>query len=472
MGEGLLHPSRLNNLFFFALVCPRVWTLFILRALIPGNPISVGVFYGAEALAAMAVALILIARKIPRNRIVKTPRIVALGMLVAPLLIALAPQASTIGLYIGAALGGFTMVWCYMQCVTVYSSLPTKQMITYILLSFSIGSIARFPLELIPLQISLLLVAPLPLLCLYMCREARGLVDDVDTATPILALTKEERVSMFAYVTILFLFGCTLGAFYSDIKVNHDNISIISIGALFKTVIPLVILLLLYNGRNIGMNYVCQIGLIVILTLLILVTACSTMNSSYLVSMASDYSRHTLSILLFVALAILSKKVASHPMAAFGLGWSVLCLSKLVGMVFANTPGGNDTFRSYAPYCIYSLVIATLLLMLHVAKHGEDIRLFAADSPAPTATNPAITKEHSNWLSTTYGLTNREQEVVELICRGRSKSYIAERLLISENTVRGYASNAYRKLGIHNRQELIDLVEGHRSNPKKCSKPL
>ena len=57
------------------------------------------------------------------------------------------------------------------------------------------------------------------------------------------------------------------------------------------------------------------------------------------------------------------------------------------------------------------------------------------------------------------GLTAREREVLELLMRGRTGSYIAETLVISENTARGHVRRLYTKLGVHSRQELIDLVE-------------
>lgn len=58
-----------------------------------------------------------------------------------------------------------------------------------------------------------------------------------------------------------------------------------------------------------------------------------------------------------------------------------------------------------------------------------------------------------------FDLTNRELEVVSLIARGRSKAYIAEELFISENTVKNHARNAYGKMDIHSKQELLDLLE-------------
>ncbi len=61
-------------------------------------------------------------------------------------------------------------------------------------------------------------------------------------------------------------------------------------------------------------------------------------------------------------------------------------------------------------------------------------------------------------LQARYGLSMRETEVMELIARGNSMASIAERLVISENTVRTHAKHIYTKLDIHKRQELLDML--------------
>lgn len=65
-------------------------------------------------------------------------------------------------------------------------------------------------------------------------------------------------------------------------------------------------------------------------------------------------------------------------------------------------------------------------------------------------------------LAKAHRLTAREAEVGCLLARGRSASYIADELGISLHTVRGYIKDVYAKLGIHARQELIDLYTGPR----------
>ena len=61
-------------------------------------------------------------------------------------------------------------------------------------------------------------------------------------------------------------------------------------------------------------------------------------------------------------------------------------------------------------------------------------------------------------LQQSHGLSLRETEVMELIARGNSMAAIAERLVISENTVRTHAKHIYTKLDIHKRQELLDML--------------
>lgn len=41
---------------------------------------------------------------------------------------------------------------------------------------------------------------------------------------------------------------------------------------------------------------------------------------------------------------------------------------------------------------------------------------------------------------------------------GRSARYLADQAMISEHTVKTYLRRAYAKLGVHSRQELLDLM--------------
>lgn len=56
-------------------------------------------------------------------------------------------------------------------------------------------------------------------------------------------------------------------------------------------------------------------------------------------------------------------------------------------------------------------------------------------------------------------LSQREAEVLSLIVRGRSVPHISQRLLISRSTVKTHVTHIYTKLGVNDRQEMIDAIE-------------
>ena len=77
------------------------------------------------------------------------------------------------------------------------------------------------------------------------------------------------------------------------------------------------------------------------------------------------------------------------------------------------------------------------------------------------------TRERGRATPTVSGgpsLTDRELEVLELMTEGLRTSEIAERLWISEVTVRRHVSSLMRKLGVDNRAAAIDVLTG-RSRP-------
>ena len=53
----------------------------------------------------------------------------------------------------------------------------------------------------------------------------------------------------------------------------------------------------------------------------------------------------------------------------------------------------------------------------------------------------------------------RENDTLLLLAKGRDVPSIAKQLFISENTVRSHSKSIYKKLDIHSKQELLDLLE-------------
>lgn len=61
-------------------------------------------------------------------------------------------------------------------------------------------------------------------------------------------------------------------------------------------------------------------------------------------------------------------------------------------------------------------------------------------------------------LMTSYGLTEREQDVTRLILQGNSTTEIAARLVVSAHTVQQHLKSIFDKTGVHSRRELVGQV--------------
>ncbi|MBP1995015.1 response regulator transcription factor [Paenibacillus eucommiae] len=86
----------------------------------------------------------------------------------------------------------------------------------------------------------------------------------------------------------------------------------------------------------------------------------------------------------------------------------------------------------------------------------EQLRGDAAKNATAIADNGPASKPKSSPASDTgrseaYGLSDREQQVLQSISDGLSNKEIAEKLFLSEGTVKNYISNIYSKLDVRDR---------------------
>lgn len=57
-----------------------------------------------------------------------------------------------------------------------------------------------------------------------------------------------------------------------------------------------------------------------------------------------------------------------------------------------------------------------------------------------------------------FGLSDREKDVLNQLCKGLNYNQIAANLIISPNTVRRHIENIYKKLEVHNKTEAIEIA--------------
>jgi DNA-binding NarL/FixJ family response regulator len=68
-------------------------------------------------------------------------------------------------------------------------------------------------------------------------------------------------------------------------------------------------------------------------------------------------------------------------------------------------------------------------------------------------------RERLDEVAYDYKLSPRQQEVMRLLLKGRDVKYIMSTFVISQATAKTHVYNLYRKLNVHSRRELLDLME-------------
>ncbi len=71
------------------------------------------------------------------------------------------------------------------------------------------------------------------------------------------------------------------------------------------------------------------------------------------------------------------------------------------------------------------------------------------------------------WFGRCYGLTQREIEVLRLMCQGWDNRKIAQGLNIKYNTARAHMSNVYKRMGVHSKVEVIMTLLNNMKNMTK-----
>lgn len=174
----------------------------------------------------------------------------------------------------------------------------------------------------------------------------------------------------------------------------------------------------------------------------------------------------TFNALIWMLIAGISQRYRISGLTAFGIGWGMVTLG-----VFAGSMAGNFICsRLTLTHQMLSLIalgatMAVLFSYMFVLRE-EDLALMIEEPESEAAGEGNIESTQDrfdsrcNAIAEEYGLTERELEVMQLMAKGRSNKRIQEELFISRGTCSTHIRHIYQKLDIHNRQDLIDLIEG------------
>ena len=152
---------------------------------------------------------------------------------------------------------------------------------------------------------------------------------------------------------------------------------------------------------------------------------------------------------LFVYFGLLASREFSQSDQALGICEATINLGLALGCLGGFVAVKADiTLHNLIPIYLGLVFVASLALAL-IAEQRFNIE---------RTTAPSSLQDSCDELKRMYGLTPREREIIELLGQGRSVPFIADMLFLAKSTVETHRKSIYKKLGIHNRQELLNLL--------------
>lgn len=160
--------------------------------------------------------------------------------------------------------------------------------------------------------------------------------------------------------------------------------------------------------------------------------------------------------LIYPKLCITTKRHGG--LTIFGWPLVILHFGALLGLglgwILGKTVNSNDSI-DYASFLLTAEVLAVAFFVLR----EKDIEHMVNREEALSSKREVSLAELCAAFAKNYSLTQREQEVLLLLAKGRTLPYIANELCLSLSTVKTHVRHIYTKMEIRDRQDLLDRFD-------------
>lgn len=180
------------------------------------------------------------------------------------------------------------------------------------------------------------------------------------------------------------------------------------------------------------------------------------LSSSYLGNGLVIIGGYCLDILIMLVSADLAFRAKRSVALFFSLAILVLRLATIAGLALVDLAvqtglvGAEDQVGLLIAPAMLVIVVGTL------AFSQSDLQRFY--QPQPAIRHNQDLSERCAIVAEQCGITARETEVLVLLASGRNVPYICKELCIAESTARHHVGSIYRKLGVYDRQDMLDVI--------------
>lgn len=360
--------------------------------------------------------------------------------------------------FVGAGTG--VLLACFGH---YFAALEPASSLTTFCVSFLATFFSFFWINSLNFPFSCYLISLYPLICAACLRKATAEVEPVEAAG--------ERGFSRGYLRMLVAFAVyTFAASLTQsLEPQKDFALSLDEGVIsFFFVAMLILYLLMFSKREFGtftiLKRAYQVSTILLVCKFIVQPLAS--DDSYFAAL-NFVTYMSLFMVFWVLTAFVAHSADIRPVKAFALvfGLAGLCMAAgwVVGVALYSLYGHERYYVSIAAgcmvtvFCTFGFSLKDFPLLIMESKGTEKTRKGEAEAGEP-APKKVTTEMAVAAIEERCKLSQREQEIFEMLVRGMSTEAIAEELVISYYTVRTHIRNIYAKLGVSSRNDLFVLV--------------
>ena len=363
------------------------------------------------------------------------------------------------GAVAGMALGGIGFSGLYLWWGNFYQRIGLRRAILYLFGAGIVSALAKTALIILPALPMAVFCCIIPLLSALFCNRALSM--PLETAPTSVLFEPRDVAALWKVVLIFAIFSIANGSMLA-LQAPHRVFDTLPLflgeRACELALCALVLVYVFALKRSFDFVQLWRIVMFLLATgflIDILVPASSV--QPFFVAVSLNF------IVLFVWLTLAD--IAHHSSIpaplVFGIGWCCYTLPIFAGSLLAlGAPLLGDSYK-YATVLLYIVALTSAFCLETRDRSMKLIFHDLSSEPRPAPQDFESIDERCRTVAAQHHLTARELEVMQMLCRGRSKAYIAETLFITENTVKGHARRLYAKLNVHSKKELQQLIDAY-----------
>lgn len=373
----------------------------------------------------------------------------------------------TVAVGVGSADAIFFILWGEL-----YSRVPPKKTLLHVAISFGIGSSAGILVREVLDPVASLIAAALFYVgsTMLMSRELHLVPYECGASHDDIMQRYRDALS-FLWKPVVGGLLCAFitGLEWASTSSNMDQMPV-AISIVTHLLVGFFLIALIHlPSRPFNLKLFYQVILPIVAILFLVTPFLSVPGNSVfsLVLMSVNSAGFALvDIALFSSMAIAVYVLDIPAAVPFGIERMLGALFMLAGIA-GQSLTSDEMLRTLCAAVLALYVIAVVISIVR-GNQGQ-----LGESQNRTA---ATMEEKCAVIAKRYQLSPRETEVFSYLARGRGSTYISEELYLSAHTVKTHTKRIHEKLGVHSRDELLDLVEAEvdtapqRGQMRECDK--